>query len=99
VPPVAGRRRPNVRTVQGPELGRVVALPKVGGLHRRYERKAGANASAATSRMGFSATTGSTSVGESHGWARRWGPRSRGRAMDSSASRYWPGTEVRYGMS
>ena len=31
------RRR---RAVQPPEAGRVIALPQVGGLHRRYERRA-----------------------------------------------------------
>ena len=31
---------PAPRAVQGPELGKVVALPQVGGLHHRYERAA-----------------------------------------------------------
>jgi putative transposase len=31
---------PEPRPVQGPELGRVVELPEVGGLHHRYERAA-----------------------------------------------------------
>jgi putative transposase len=31
---------PEPRSVQGPELGRVVELPEVGGLHHRYERAA-----------------------------------------------------------
>lgn len=31
---------PEPRKVQGPELGRVVAVPRVGGLHHRYERHA-----------------------------------------------------------
>ena len=28
------------RSIQPPEVGRVVALPQVGGLHHRYERRA-----------------------------------------------------------
>jgi transposase InsO family protein len=31
---------PEPRPVQGPEAGRVVAFPEVGGLHHRYERRA-----------------------------------------------------------
>jgi putative transposase len=31
---------PEARPVQGQELGRVVAMPQVGGLHHRYERRA-----------------------------------------------------------
>src|SRR5580692_6728255 len=31
---------PEPRPIQPPELGRVVALPRVGGLHHRYERRA-----------------------------------------------------------
>jgi len=31
---------PEPRPIQGPELGRVVAMPQVGGLHHRYERRA-----------------------------------------------------------
>jgi putative transposase len=31
---------PERRTVQPPELGRVVAIPHLGGLHHRYERRA-----------------------------------------------------------
>ena len=31
---------PESRNVQPPELGRVVAIPEVGGLHHRYERRA-----------------------------------------------------------
>jgi hypothetical protein len=31
---------PESRPVQPPELGRVVAVPQVGGLHHRYERRA-----------------------------------------------------------
>ena len=31
---------PDPRPEQGPELGRVVELPEVGGLHHRYERAA-----------------------------------------------------------
>ena len=35
-----GKDTPGRRTVQPPELGRVVAVPQVGGLHHRYERRA-----------------------------------------------------------
>jgi hypothetical protein len=31
---------PASRSVQPPDLGQVVALPQVGGLHHRYERRA-----------------------------------------------------------
>jgi putative transposase len=31
---------PDGRVVEPPELGRIVAIPKVGGLHHRYERRA-----------------------------------------------------------
>jgi hypothetical protein len=31
---------PDPREVQGPELGRLVELPGVGGLHQRYVREA-----------------------------------------------------------
>ena len=31
---------PSSRAVQPPELGRVIELPQVGGLHHRYERRA-----------------------------------------------------------
>ena len=31
---------PDPRSVQPPELGRVVAISEVGGLHHRYERRA-----------------------------------------------------------
>ena len=31
---------PEPRPVQGPEVGRVVAFPEVGGLHHLYERRA-----------------------------------------------------------
>ena len=30
---------PESRVVQPPELGRIVAIPQVGGLHHRYERR------------------------------------------------------------
>ena len=30
---------PESRKVQPPELGRIVAIPEVGGLHHRYERR------------------------------------------------------------
>jgi transposase InsO family protein len=35
-----GKDSPEPRSVQSPEMGRVVALPQVGGLHHRYERRA-----------------------------------------------------------
>ncbi len=35
-----GKDSPQSRVVQPPELGRVVAVPQVGGLHHRYERHA-----------------------------------------------------------
>jgi hypothetical protein len=31
---------PTSRPVQRPELGRIIAMPQVGGLHHRYERRA-----------------------------------------------------------
>jgi transposase InsO family protein len=31
---------PEPRSIQPPEMGRVVALPQLGGLHHRYERRA-----------------------------------------------------------
>jgi putative transposase len=31
---------PEGRPIQGPELGKVIAFPEVGGLHHRYERRA-----------------------------------------------------------
>jgi hypothetical protein len=31
---------PDTRAVHPPELGRIVAIPQVGGLHQRYERRA-----------------------------------------------------------
>jgi transposase InsO family protein len=35
-----GKDSPEPRAIQPPEMGSVVALPLVGGLHRRYERRA-----------------------------------------------------------
>src|SRR6266403_3761768 len=35
-----GKDSPESRAVQPPELGRIVAIPQVGGLHHRYERHA-----------------------------------------------------------
>jgi transposase InsO family protein len=35
-----GKDSPEPRSVQSPEMGPVVALPQVGGLHHRYERRA-----------------------------------------------------------
>ena len=35
-----GKDAPESRPVQRPELGAVVELPQVGGLHHRYERRA-----------------------------------------------------------
>jgi transposase InsO family protein len=35
-----GKDSPEPRPIQPPELGQVVALPQVGGLHHRYERRA-----------------------------------------------------------
>ena len=35
-----GKDSPEPRAVQPPELGRIVAIPQVGGLHHRYERRA-----------------------------------------------------------
>jgi hypothetical protein len=31
---------PEPRPVQGPDAGKIVAIPHVGGLHHRYERRA-----------------------------------------------------------
>ncbi len=36
---------PEPRAVQPPELGRIVAIPQVGGLHHRYQRRAAAGIS------------------------------------------------------
>jgi len=35
-----GKDAPEPRAIQPPELGAVVAIPQVGGLHHRYERRA-----------------------------------------------------------
>ena len=35
-----GKDSPDGRAVQPPDMGRIVAVPKVGGLHYRYERRA-----------------------------------------------------------
>ena len=35
-----GKEAPEPRRVQPPEEGKIVALPEVGGLHHRYERRA-----------------------------------------------------------
>src|SRR5262245_1767614 len=35
-----GKDCPDARAIQPPDTGRIVAMPKVGGLHHRYERRA-----------------------------------------------------------
>jgi transposase InsO family protein len=35
-----GKDSPEPRAIQPPEMGSVVAVPQVGGLHHRYERRA-----------------------------------------------------------
>jgi hypothetical protein len=35
-----GKDSPDSRPVQAPEMGKIFAFPKVGGLHHRYERRA-----------------------------------------------------------
>ncbi len=35
-----GKDSPDSRAVQPPQMGKIIALPKVGGLHHRYERRA-----------------------------------------------------------
>ena len=37
---ILGQDAPLGREAQGPERGEVVAIPRVGGLHNRYERRA-----------------------------------------------------------
>jgi putative transposase len=34
-----GKDSPLPRSIQPPEMGQVVAVPRVGGLHHRYERQ------------------------------------------------------------
>ena len=36
----ARQGRPDPRTVQPPDAGRIISIPEVGGLHHRYERRA-----------------------------------------------------------
>ena len=38
--PSLGKDSPDPRPIQAVEMGRVVAVPQVGGLHHRYERRA-----------------------------------------------------------
>jgi hypothetical protein len=35
-----GKDSPDGRAVEPPEMGQIVAVPKVGGLYHRYERRA-----------------------------------------------------------
>jgi putative transposase len=35
-----GKDSPEPRAIQPPEMGSVVVMPQVGGLHHRYERRA-----------------------------------------------------------
>jgi hypothetical protein len=35
-----GKDAPELRAIQPPEMGAVVSVPQVGGLHHRYERQA-----------------------------------------------------------
>jgi putative transposase len=37
-----GQDPPEPRSVQGPEVGTIIAVAEVGGLHHRYERRAAA---------------------------------------------------------
>jgi hypothetical protein len=35
-----GKDAPDHRTIEPPELGKVIVLPRLGGLHHRYSRRA-----------------------------------------------------------
>jgi hypothetical protein len=38
--PVNKYDSPEPRPIQGPDAGRIITIPEVGGLHHRYERRA-----------------------------------------------------------